>query len=40
MRRGDVIDVGGGGTVWDREVRYGVVIRLGEIMWLDGGSEK
>lgn len=39
VRRGDVMDVGPGGTYWDKEVRWGVVKRHGEIVWLDKGEE-
>lgn len=39
-RRGDIIDVGEGGTFLSRDVRFGVVDGDGEIIWLKGGSER
>lgn len=39
LRSGDVLDVGEGGTVFDCTVRYGIVTRLGEVLWLDGSNE-
>lgn len=40
VRRGDVIDVGEGGTYWDKTVRWGVVMDHGRITWLNGGTEE
>jgi hypothetical protein len=39
-RRGDIIDVGEGGTFFSKDVRFGVVDREGEIVWLKDGSER
>lgn len=40
VRRGDVIDVGEGGTYWDPTVRWGVVVEHGYILWLADGKEE
>lgn len=40
VRRGDMLDVVEGGTIWDRSIRYGVVTRFSEVLWFEGGSEK
>lgn len=40
VRRGDVIDVGEGGTYWDDTVRWGVIVEQGHILWLTDGKEE
>ena len=40
LRTGDVMDVGEGGTIWDGTVRYGLVCKWSDVLWLDGGNEK
>ncbi|EQB64441.1 MAG: hypothetical protein AMDU3_IPLC00004G0019 [Thermoplasmatales archaeon I-plasma] len=40
VRVGDVLDVGEGGTSWDKTIRYGVVDEWGDVVYLINGSEK
>jgi hypothetical protein len=40
LREGDVVDVGEGGTIWDHDVRWGVVTKLGDVLYLEGGNEE
>jgi hypothetical protein len=40
VRVGDVLDVGEGGTSWDKTVRYGTVDEWGDVIYLTDGNER